>query len=218
MWRRCPLANIGIPAGGDFWSLDVDEPDGPESLAALKREHGELPPSWQQFTGGGGFQLWFRPVPELRGSVGKLGPGLDVRAQGNYCVAPPSTHLSGRQYAWNVDRHPLEHPLVEAPTWLVELALQASSPSERPLPRPPQEWTRRISGACPEGQRNSTLTSLAGVLFAPGPRSLDVVLALLQQWNLAHCQPPLPAGEVEKTVRSVERIERKRRQEEHHGG
>ena len=44
-WQRSPQANIGAATGArsGFWVLDVDLPDGPESLAALEAEHGPLP-------------------------------------------------------------------------------------------------------------------------------------------------------------------------------
>ncbi len=43
-WQRTPRANIAAATGSQsgFWVLDVDMPEGPESLAALEAEHGSL--------------------------------------------------------------------------------------------------------------------------------------------------------------------------------
>jgi hypothetical protein len=218
-WARAPIANIGMLTGAKnaIDVLDIDDRHGGrESLKALEARHGPLPETVVQRTGGG-LHILLQHTPGLRNGIGhNLGQGIDLKAEGGYIVVAPSQHLSGRRYEWDPDHHLARIEVAPAPDWL--LSYLTASASERPRARPAQQWIHTIDGPCPEGQRNSTLTSLAGVLFAPGPRNLDVVMALLQQWNLTHCQPPLPAGEVDKVVRSVERIERKRREEEHHGG
>jgi hypothetical protein len=205
-WNKAPC-NIGIDAS-DLFVLDVDEPDGPESLAALEHQHGALPETWEQFTGGGGLQLWFRPVPAIRGSVGKVGRNLDIRAAGNYVVAPPSSHLSGRTYAWNVDRHPTVVALAEAPGWLVELARKSGTTTKEAAPA--SEWQALLSQPCLEHTRNNTATRLAGHLLR---HEIDphVTQELLILWNEARCRPPLDSQEILRTVNSICAREFKRR-------
>ncbi|HLH70553.1 MAG TPA: bifunctional DNA primase/polymerase [Candidatus Dormibacteraeota bacterium] len=130
-WGRWPWANVGIRTGAasGLLVLDVDGEAGLASLRALAREHGRLRAAWAR-SGSGGWHAYLR-LPEGRrvpSSVGRLGPGLDVRAEGSTIVAPPSLHASGRRYRWL--RPALEPP--PAPAWLLELA--APPP---PLPAPP---------------------------------------------------------------------------------
>jgi hypothetical protein len=131
-WARWPLANVGIRTGAASRLLvvDVDGPAGMESLGALRREHGPLLAAWVR-TGSGGWHAYFelpadRHVPN---SVGRLGPGLDVRADGGSIVAPPSVHASGGRYRW---LKPSVAP-PPAPDWLVELALPPPPPPLQPI-------------------------------------------------------------------------------------
>ncbi len=92
-WADTPDANIGIATGAvsGIIVLDVDGEDGEASLAALEREHGSLPETPTALTGKGR-HLYFAhpgvPVPNRT----RVAPGLDVRGDGGYVVAPPSTH------------------------------------------------------------------------------------------------------------------------------
>ena len=120
---RWPLANIGIATGQDsgIWVLDVDPRHGGHvTLEALEYRHGKLPSSIRQRTGSGGEHIiWKHPGDgRLSNSAGRLGPGLDVRADGGYIVAPPSNHASGNLYAW-LDED--ESVLEAAPEWLLEM-------------------------------------------------------------------------------------------------
>ena len=111
-WDRWPYANVGVPTGerSGLLVLDVDPRDGgPQSLVALERAHGPLPRTARARTGGGGVHVYFRyPAgEEVRNSAGRLGPGLDVRGEGGYVVAPPSRTRSA--YDW-LDRAPPADP------------------------------------------------------------------------------------------------------------
>jgi hypothetical protein len=115
-WDRWPRANLGVPTGerSGLLVLDIDRgAGGPESLAALEREHGPLPRTAKTRTGGGGVHVFFTypAEEEVRNSAGKLGPGLDVRGEGGYVVVPPSRTRDA--YEW-LDRTPLA-----GPSWLL---------------------------------------------------------------------------------------------------
>src|SRR4051812_49746069 len=58
-WTACPEANIGLACGAAFFVLDADflgfpadEPDGADTVTALQRRFGKLPPTVKQYTGG----------------------------------------------------------------------------------------------------------------------------------------------------------------------
>lgn len=116
-WGRWPQANVAIPTGerSGLLVLDVDAGGGTDSLALLELSRGQSPKTaWSQ-TGEGGQHLYFRYpsrqelqegglyMQGIRNSQGLLGVGLDVRGEGGYVVAPPSSTL--RAYRW-VDRSP----------------------------------------------------------------------------------------------------------------
>jgi putative DNA primase/helicase len=158
----------------------------------LQQKHGLLPATLEALTGGGGRHLFFAlPSSQIvRNSVGKLGPGVDVRGESGYVVLPPSQHLSGNQYHWANEADPA--PL---PEWLaVRLAeFELREPSANDL-----------RGKIPEGQRNSHLTSLAGAMRRPGMSTAAIEAALLEE-NQRRCAPPLDEREVRTIVRSIGR-------------
>jgi hypothetical protein len=61
-------------------AIAASKPQFDQTLAALEREHGPLPPTWRFLTGGGGEHILFRhPGGLVPNSAGKIGPGIDVR-------------------------------------------------------------------------------------------------------------------------------------------
>jgi hypothetical protein len=107
-WARWPDANIGVATGmaSGFIALDIDEKHGGfESLADLEGQFGKLvnTPSCSK-TGGGGKHILFRhPGVQIQNKV-NIAPGLDVRGDGGYIIAPPSRHASGNRYEWIAEK------------------------------------------------------------------------------------------------------------------
>jgi len=92
-WWTNPDYNIGCaPDRSGHFVLDVDGPQGEETLANLELEHGLLPVTLTIRTPRGGRHLWFRG--KCASSVGTdkrgLGPKLDVRGWGGFVLLPPS--------------------------------------------------------------------------------------------------------------------------------
>ncbi|SDG17430.1 bifunctional DNA primase/polymerase [Thalassobaculum litoreum] len=218
-WFGKGPTNIGIATGSvsGIFVLDVDERhDGFSSLATLEREHGALPQTWRFLTGGGGEHILFRhPEATVRNSAGALGRGLDVRGDGGYIVAPPSLHISGREYAISVDHHPDDVALSEAPAWLLRL-LQAA-PSAKSPAKPIVSWRETVRSGIADGSRNQTLTRIAGHLVG---KSVDphVCLELLLSLNSRRCKPPLPEEEVCQLLKSILLRERYKRSGRRIGG
>jgi bifunctional DNA primase/polymerase-like protein/primase-like protein len=196
-WSRHPEAAVAVATGrpSQLLVLDVDGEDGAAALAELERAHGALPPTVSSVTPRGGRHYWFR-YPDGRAvpcSAGKIGRGLDVRGDGGYVIMPPSKGPNGNRYTWH---EPLgAAPIAAAPGWLVELALQRG---RRNGPAPP------VEGPIPQGERNTTLMSVAGSLRQ---RGLDqaTISATLAAVNRERCRPPLPDAEVERIAASVAR-------------
>jgi hypothetical protein len=77
--------------------LDVDGPEGEEEL----KKHGH-PGTPMVRTPSGGLHLYFKhPDTEVRTGI-RVAPGLDVKANGGYVVAPPSVGPTGKAYEWVV--------------------------------------------------------------------------------------------------------------------
>lgn len=129
-WRVWPDANVGIRTGASagIIVLDVDpRHGGDDSLANLVLEHGDLPATVEALTGGGGRHLVFaHPGGTVRNRAG-LRPGLDVRCDGGYIVAPPSSHISGGTYRWRTGHGPEEREPSAMPAWLLALVMQNHS-------------------------------------------------------------------------------------------
>jgi putative DNA primase/helicase len=104
-WYRWPDANIGIATGraSGLVVIDVDpRSGGHDYLAQLQHEHGGLPTTVTVRTGGNGWHHYFAgPESEVPGRV--LAPGVDLKGDGGYVVAPPSLHVSGAGTAPAVD-------------------------------------------------------------------------------------------------------------------
>jgi putative DNA primase/helicase len=146
----------------------------------------------------------------LRNSVGVLGPGVDVRADGGYVIVPPSRHRSGNFYRWAEGWHPACVDLALAPPWLIELGQRASTSKMIPPDRLPIEGNvggnhlHSLPAVISEGQRNATLASLAGSMRRKGFGEAAILAALLVE-NAEHCDPPLPELEVARIARSIGR-------------
>ena len=117
-WWRAQDYNIAVATGvvSKVWVLDVDGAIGAATLGLLEAQHGALPATLCSATGSG-CHLWFVADAPLPSSVGRVGLGLDVRADGGYVLAPPSVHPDGPIYQWIDAMAP-----AIAPDWLIRLA------------------------------------------------------------------------------------------------
>jgi len=168
-WQaQYPRCNWGIATGrtSGIWVLDVDGPSGEASLLGLTERHGKLPSTFTVRTGKG-LHLYFGwPVKhDLRNSAGRLGEGLDSRAEGGYVLAPGSIHPSGAVYAV-LDP---TAPVAEAPPWLVQLAAS-------PLPNSLQV---AAGDRIPQGKGEPAKFALAGKLMRAGATRDEVLAAVL---------------------------------------
>ena len=195
-WAARPDASVGLAAGrvSGFDVLDVDGEEGEETLATLEREHGALPETVEALTGGGGRHLLFEHAEGLRNAV-RFAPGLDVRTDGGYIVAPPSLHASGRAYCWEVTHEPTDAALASWPAWLS--AMLAS-----PKPKATAPGASSQGGTIRDGQRNAHLASLAGSMRKRGMTEGEI-LAGLREVNSKRCRPPLDDAEVVRIAQSI---------------
>ncbi len=191
-WDQYPDANVGVPTGvmTGWFVLDIDEKNGVSgsaSLKALEAEHGELPKTRKIVTPSGGRHLIFKhPGVTVPCSKGLVGPGLDIRCDGGYVVAPPSV-IDGVSYQV-VDG---TAEMADATEWLVQLALGQKSAGG--------------SDVVHEGGRNDHLFKVAmecNRQNLPFAEAEEVVAGANSK-----CVPPLPGKEVQRTLASAYRYE-----------
>ena len=200
-WHEDPNANIGIRTGAEsgIIVLDVDpRHGGSESLVNLERDYGPLPPGPRVKTGGDGWHHYYLHPGSSAKISSKIGilPGIDVRADGGYVVGRGSVHESGKKYTWVGGEAPADVPVPPMPEWLCKILLAKSSPAT----------ANSAVSAIPEGQRNSSLASLAGALQWRGADPATIRAALLSE-NARRCKPPLAEREVESIVTSISKYE-----------
>jgi hypothetical protein len=200
--RRFPGCNIAVATGriSGIVVVDVDGPPGEQTLLALADEGIVIDSPLQSLTGRGRHMI-FKYDKGMKCSIGKLGPGLDVRADGGSFTVPPSVHHSGKRYEWVAD--PLTTPIPHFP-------LSALLYLYRPKARPTwggapsvslSEIVGRVASAVP-GTRNAELNSaayMAGKLVRHGKISEDEAEHTLVEAGLAI---GLDRHECQSTVRS----------------
>lgn len=206
-WRRWPDANVGLSAGaGCATILDIDGDDGNDSIEMMA--DGLLPVTPTVRTANGR-HLYFQYIPEARNRV-RLAPGLDLRSDGGYVVAPPSVHHSGVLYEWTYGP---ETPIATMPEWLRS---HISKPPERRAESNVLNMPQRHSGyvesaleaeceavrEAGKGARNTTLNTAAynlGQLVGGGMLSHELAVSRLE---LAAVDAGLSAVEAIRTIGS----------------
>jgi len=203
-----PQANLGIVTGSisGLFVLDLDDRHGGnDSIDKLLDGTRHLPDSPFAFTGGKSVvpsaHLYFKmegPTPTMPGLL----PGVDLKGEGGYVVAPPSIHPDGGVYEWVVS--PREVELLPAPGWLVAdlIKQRRSSPAVGGgAPHDPSWVADLLQSGVGEGQRNESATRLAGYFRGRG-MDTTTILAVMAPFA-ARCTPPLPERELETIVESV---------------
>lgn len=119
-WSQWPDSNIGLRTGVAFDVLDIDGPEGKQSLLDFLRDEDAkaFRHSGPVSITGKGHHLLFQLTGSRNGA--NLIPKVDFRGEGGYIVAPPSLHPLGHHYAWDPNRGATA-PLPPAPPWLKKL-------------------------------------------------------------------------------------------------
>lgn len=177
--------NIGIVTGG-ISGLAVVDLDSPEAVEFVKAKGGLITPTVKT---GKGFHLYCLYQDGIRNFQKRADlPGIDLRGEGGYVVAPPSIHESGHVYQWGRERG-LDIPLAGLPSWIL-----AEKPEDK------QPITELYNGI-EKGSRNMALARLAGSWVNDGGTLEDITHQALL-WNQGN-RPPLPEHEVRATVKSI---------------
>ena len=207
-FRNNGRSNVGLvcgEAGGGLVVLDFDNRLNAQNFLDANPELAQSTPVVSTAQGVHVYLRCSAPVRTRQGnSALRKEFGLDIKGEGSYVVAPPSIHPSGTEYRFgNGATEILTVPDFDG--WLRErleplgLAhlVDEGAPS-RPMGAQNRDghWVARVlTGEFSEGERNATLTRLAGYLRNKVPE--DVALSICHEWNRQHCCPPLGGNEVE---------------------
>ena len=208
-WWAKSAYNIGLATGegSRVWALDVDGPEGEETLRKLEAEHGVLPATLEATTGKGRHLYFAWPSGvTIRNSQCRL-PGLDWRGDGGYTLAPPSVHPTGRAYAWSADS---AATAAAAPDWLLDLVTKRIRDGAALPGASPEAWCSFLSGSFDGSHRGAAIARLVGLLLR---KYLDLGVAtdLVRMFNDTRCKPPLDSDEVCDIVDAIWSYEQERR-------
>ena len=143
-----------------------------------------------------GRHLYFKmPDAPMRNSAGRIAPGIDVRGDGGYVLAPPSvfTRAAARTRGLSIARTQSSRRRTGCwPGLPATLTATARSLHRRNGASWRQAASTRDNVTAPSPSYAGT--SSAGLLDP------FVVLELMQCWNATRCRPPLPEEDVVRIV------------------
>lgn len=164
-----PSANVGIVTG-KISNLAIVDLDGPEGIA-YGLSLGVASPVTVRT--GNGQQLYYRHPGAAVANAVKKYPGVDVRGDGGYVVAPPSVHPNGKIYAWSL--LPLG-PSSQLPLFPVHLFEPVSQ--ERKKLGKPAGWVSEALSNMGVGNIDTTLFRVCSRLRSDGYSEADARLLL----------------------------------------
>lgn len=200
-WTANPASNIGASmAQSRLLCVDIDpKHDGDEHWYRMCQEL-ELPvypETWTNLTGSGGRHYYWRVPTGFDCVQRSLARGVDIRWKG-YAILPPSNHVSGGMYTWEVDAGPEDGRPAPIPRALLE-RLQHGTKEERAAGENPRgDVGDLLTVDVPEGRRHDVMHSILSWMRNLMPQGRCEALALA--WNAAHCSPPLPDDEVRRHI------------------
>ncbi|MBL8549246.1 MAG: bifunctional DNA primase/polymerase [Hyphomonadaceae bacterium] len=201
LFRQLSPSMIAIALAGGHFVIDGDpKPAGsiPKKYSYLLCAYPELAQAPMVSTPSGGFHLhcWAPAGVKIGNRVNLFGPdmpGIDVRAEGGYIMAPPSRRSDGGEYLWaNPHRRPAlaSARLIEA---LISRPKRPAAPPSAPTPflGTISRYARgalvgelmRVASA-QRGERNATLNTAAfklGTLIGAGLLPMELVARLLER-------------------------------------
>ena len=182
-WDKWPDADICIATGNGLVVIDLDvkgHEDGTVSLMEWCTRNGFMSPTATVRTKSGGQHHYYLVQGSYPNSRGHM-PGIDIRSDGGYVVAPPSAG-----YYWST-----QYPIAQADQVVYNFLLKKEQPQFFELPK-----------EIPEGGRNDTLFKFASSLQAKGVPD-EIIASELARVNAEQCQPPLDDKDISVIFNSV---------------
>lgn len=205
-WGRWPTSNVGIACGEALAVVDIDprHDERGRGVAELLADLGPISADTPRVaTGGNGLHLYHHgPHRTMRTLAGR--DWAEIRAIGSYIIAPPSRHISGREYTW-----------LEMPNDRMPALPQRFRDDGQPRAQPAEVYAAMAStpigeGGGTAGGRHNTAIRLIGYLLRRGVDP-QVAWPLIDAWNQQRCSPPLPQDQLERAFMDITTREFRRR-------
>lgn len=194
-WFAYENHNVGIICGkiSGIVVLDIDPRNGGVVSDWLRR----YPTDCFVVTGNGGAHLYYKH-PGYQVENIHPAPGVDVKGDGGYVVAPPSIHPeTNRAYVWMARGEPAPFP--------TEILTGVQDKEEKTS----NSWiSSLLEFGARDGEKNDSLASLTG-FFASKEIPKDVTLSLVKLWNQRNTTK-LDVKEIETSVNSVYKTAKRR--------
>jgi hypothetical protein len=193
-WQAYADDNVGIVTGkiSNISAVDIDGVVGAESFETLP----SLPQTRIHSTPHGKHYI-YEYDERLYTAAGFL-PGVDVRSDGGFIIAPPSK-VDGLEYKM-FNRLPVQS--IGIPPQSLQDARREAPDTKADVSHP--NWvTDALDNGAGEGLRNQTATRLAGYFFSRGIPE-DIILRTLAPFALK-CNPPMDSSELADIIASIER-------------
>lgn len=205
LFTKFPKAMTAIPTGpiNGITVIDLDVKGGVNGIESLRNLVDELPPTMVVRTPSGGLHLYFRTGSEnLPSSVGKIGPGIDIRGVGSNAISFGSMAETG-MYRWD---HRVSgftwRPAIMPPN-LKKLIYGASTSGihQTNSNRGRSAVGQRLTDPIVTGQRNDELAARIGYLLkAYSPQEVH---DLAHHMNNTLTTEPLERKEVDQVFCSI---------------
>ena len=165
----------------------------------------QFPPTpLRSSTGGGGVHYYYRypKVYEVRNRVGLWARRIDLRGDGGYVVAPPSTHPNGNTYSWQENREAtFDGVPVFSPFWIANDDSGLHESQTTRSVRFPTSYLRTIRAV--SGERGHDATFRAACILRDAGMTPEESLCELAIWNQSNADPPWSMRELLHKVQSA---------------
>ena len=214
-WGKEPNANIALICGKSsnitVIDIDVDKTGKGEQPQSITDAFNLSTPT--SITGSGGMHLFCSYYSQLKNSVGKAHPQIDIRNDGGYIVLPPSIHPNGNPYQWVDPEAIIDWTLADFPLTLANL-LSADNDANDIKTRK-ATWYRIVNGLREgtDGRHNGAakiigafLSKYEALLYPESTDQVELYLSTLWDflvfWNKRN-SPPLSEQELQTVFKSI---------------
>lgn len=168
----------------------------------------DLPKTPSARSGGGGIHYYYRNPKNVKvGNKIRFRDKTDLKAEGGYVLAPPSSHFSGGIYEW---LEKLETPFADPPKWVpINKKTTEEKHREKDIVG---NYSNSFEGKSDGERHNAALQHTGKLLRRFPPSEWDIAWTIIQDWNQKN-KPPLDDDELRSIFFGISEKERGQREQ-----